>query len=71
MKSGEDRIIDGYRRDGWVTEKQFRKLHPAHLRYIGKWNKSKKHKPKSAVPGKTNKDYPDKRNAYNKKREGN
>jgi hypothetical protein len=71
MKPGEDKIIEDYRKGGWVTGKQFQKLHPAHLRYIGKWNKSKKHKPKTAVKGKTNKDYPDKMNAYNKKQKEN
>ena len=69
MKPGEDKTIDGYREDGWITEKQFQKLNKQHLLYIGKWNKSKSHKPKASVKGKTNKDYPHKKNAaYYKRR---
>ena len=68
MKPGEDKVIDGYRKSGWITDKQFQKLNKQHLLYIGKWNKSKSHKPKASVKGKTNKDYPNKRNAANYKR---
>ena len=68
MKPGEDKTIDGYREDGWITEKQFQKLNKQHLLYIGKWNKSKSHKPKASVKGKTNKDYPHKKNAAYYKR---
>ena len=72
MKPGEDKIIDGYRKSGWITEKQFQKLNKQHLLYIGKWNKSKDHKPKASVKGKTNKDYPHKKNAaYYKRNPGN
>ena len=69
MKPGEDKTIDGYRKGGWITEKQFQKLNKQHLMYIGKWNKSKNHTPKPSVKGKTNKDYPNKKNAaYYKKK---
>lgn len=70
MKPGEDKKIDGYRKGGWITEKQFLKLHQKHLLYIGGYNKKNNKKPRAAVEGKTNKDYPNKRNAYNKKQKG-
>jgi hypothetical protein len=38
-----------------------------HLKFIGKYNKSKNHPPKKSVKGKTNKDYPKKKNKHHYK----
>ena len=65
MKKGEDKLIDGYLAGKWITRKQFDKLPTGHLKFIGKYNKSKNHRPKKSVKGKTNKDYPKKNNKHN------
>ena len=41
MKKGEDKLIDGYLAGKWITQKQFDKLSAGHLKFIGKYNKSK------------------------------
>eukprot|EP01050_Picozoa_sp_SAG11_P020474 SAG11_NODE_3456_length_2437_cov_462.117622_2_plen_80_part_00 len=50
-------IILQYKKDGYITEKQFDKLSDGHLKQIGAWNKKNKHKPKASIKGKTNKDF--------------
>ena len=65
MKKVEDKLLDEYLAGKWITQKQFDKLPAGHLKFIGKYNKSKNHHPKKSVKGKTNKDYPNKNNKRN------